>query len=189
MPIFYFVLLGILKITETPLNKGILNMNIRKAVFEDYDIIYKIAFTTWQATYGSILSEDQFDYMINLMYSQQAIKEQMTTKGHKFYLVEDETGTPFGFCSYEIDNQPGKTKIHKLYVLPQTHGKGVGRAFVELVENAARENENNAIILNVNRYNPAFEFYLRVGFLNRGEDNVDIGNGYFMEDYLMEKPI
>jgi len=164
-------------------------MNIRKATIADYEFIYKIAIITWEATYGSILTADQFTYMINLMYSENAIKEQMTTKGHQFYVVEDEAGTPFGFCSYEINNEPGKTKIHKLYVLPQTHGKGVGRAFVNLVEEAAQENDNNSIILNVNRFNPAYDFYLKVGFINKGEDNVDIGNGYFMEDYLMEKPL
>nr|WP_322623561.1 GNAT family N-acetyltransferase [uncultured Flavobacterium sp.] len=164
-------------------------MNIRKATIADYEFIYKIAIITWEATYGSILTADQFTYMINLMYSEHAIKEQMTTKGHQFYVVEDEAGTPFGFCSYEINNEPGKTKIHKLYVLPQTHGKGVGRAFVNLVEDAAKENDNNSIILNVNRFNPAYDFYLKVGFLNKGEDNVDIGNGYLMEDYLMEKPL
>jgi GNAT superfamily N-acetyltransferase len=164
-------------------------MNIRKATIADYEFIYKIAIITWEATYGSILTADQFTYMINLMYSENAIKEQMTTKGHQFYVVEDEAGTPFGFCSYEINNEPGKTKIHKLYVLPQTHGKGVGRAFVNLVEEAAQENDNNSIILNVNRFNPAYDFYLKVGFINKGEDNVDIGNGYLMEDYLMEKPL
>lgn len=162
---------------------------MRPATIDDYDAIYNIAITTWKDTYGTILSAEQFDYMINLMYSKSAISEQMNSKGHKFYMVENEEGIPFGFCSYEIDNQPGKTKLHKLYVLPQTHGKGVGRSFINLVEEAARNNGNTSVILNVNRFNPAYEFYLRVGFNNMGEQNVDIGNGYFMEDYLMEKPV
>jgi diamine N-acetyltransferase len=164
-------------------------MNIRKATPSDYEFIYKIALITWEATYSSILLEAQFNYMMNLMYSREAIETQMTVKGHQFYMVEDETATPFGFCSYEINNEPGKTKIHKLYILPQTHGKGAGRALVSLVEHAANNNGNTSIILNVNRFNPAYDFYLKVGFLNRGEVNVDIGNGYLMEDYLMEKPL
>lgn len=164
-------------------------MNIRKATIADYEFIYNIAIVTWESTYGDILTADQFNYMINLMYSPDAIKNQMTEKGHHFYMVEDNAGKPFGFCSYEINHEPGKTKIHKLYVLPQTHGKGVGRAFTDLVEDAAKQNNNTSIILNVNRFNPAYHFYLKVGFLNRGEDNVDIGNGYLMEDYLMEKPL
>lgn len=164
-------------------------MDIRKATIADYEFIYKIAITTWEATYGSILSTEQFNYMINLMYSRVAIETQMLEKGHQFYVVVDEKGIPFGFCSYEINNEPEKTKIHKLYALPQTHGKGVGRAFVNLVEDAAKESGNASIILNVNRFNPAYDFYLRVGFFNKGEDNVDIGNGYLMEDYLMEKTL
>lgn len=163
-------------------------MQIRKATLEDYDIIHKIALTTWADTYGKILSPEQMEYMLEMMYSRKAIEEQIALKGHHFLLAEDE-GTPVGFASYEINYRAETTKIHKLYVLPETHGKGTGRALVNVIENAARLHTNDKLVLNVNRFNPAVHFYLKNGFVNLGDDNIDIGNGYLMEDYLMQKQL
>lgn len=164
-------------------------MNIRTASIKDYDTIYSIAIITWNHTYKEILSAEQFSYMMDMMYSQQAIEQQITVKNHRFLIAEDADGHALGFCSYETDNEPGKTKIHKLYVLPQTHGQGLGKSFVKEVEAAAASKGNHAIFLNVNRFNPAYHFYLKTGFKNNGEVNVEIGNGYLMEDYMMEKPL
>jgi GNAT superfamily N-acetyltransferase len=163
-------------------------MKIRNASIADYQYIYDIAIPVWEATYSSILTQDQMDYMLGLFYSREAIADQITNGGHRFLLAEDE-GVYLGFASYQINYQTGITKLHKLYVLPQSHGKGIGKALVNLIEAAATENSNDQLLLNVNRFNPAINFYLRAGFENRGEDDVDIGNGYLMEDYLMVKKL
>ena len=161
-------------------------MEIRKASIADYTIIYSIAIPAWQATYGNILTDDQMEYMLKLFYSSEAITEQIAVKGHQFLLVV-EGGEYLGFASYEVNFLSETTKLHKLYVLPRAHGKGIGKALVTVIENAARKNTNDKIMLNVNRYNPAVNFYLKTGFANMGIDDVDIGNGYVMEDYLMLK--
>jgi GNAT superfamily N-acetyltransferase len=163
-------------------------MKIRNASIADYQYIYDIAIPVWEATYSSILTQDQMDYMLGLFYSREAIADQITNGGHRFLLAEDE-GVYLGFASYQINYQTGITKLHKLYVLPQSHGKGIGKALVKLIEDAAIEYSNDQLLLNVNRFNPAIDFYLRAGFENRGEDDVDIGNGYLMEDYLMVKKL
>jgi GNAT superfamily N-acetyltransferase len=163
-------------------------MKIRNASIADYQYIYDIAIPVWEATYSSLLTQDQMDYMLGLFYSREAIADQITNGGHRFLLAEDE-GVYLGFASYQINYQTGITKLHKLYVLPQSHGKGIGKALVNLIEAAATENSNDQLLLNVNRFNPAINFYLRAGFENRGEDDVDIGNGYLMEDYLMVKKL
>lgn len=163
-------------------------MKIRNASIADYQYIYDIAIPVWEATYSSILTQDQMDYMLGLFYSREAIADQITNGGHQFLLAEDG-GVYLGFASYQINYQTGITKLHKLYVLPQSHGKGIGRALVKLIEDAAIEYSNDQLLLNVNRFNPAIDFYLRAGFENRGEDDVDIGNGYLMEDYLMVKQL
>lgn len=164
-------------------------IHIRNASLQDYNAIYSIAVTTWKHTYSTILSAEQFNYMLEMMYSKTAIEQQMTEMAHQFLIAEYESGSAIGFCSYEIGNEPGKTKIHKLYVLPQTHGQGLGKSFVKEVEAAAASAGNNAILLNVNRFNAAYHFYLKTGFKNMGEVNVEIGNGYLMEDYIMEKTL
>jgi GNAT superfamily N-acetyltransferase len=163
-------------------------MKIRNASIADYQYIYDIAIPVWEATYSFILTKDQMDYMLGLFYSKEAIADQITNGGHQFLLAEDN-GVYLGFASYQLNYQTGITKLHKLYVLPQSHGKGIGKALVNLIEAAAKENGNDQLLLNVNRFNPAIDFYLRAGFENRGEDDVDIGNGYLMEDYLMVKKL
>lgn len=161
-------------------------MEVRKATLEDYEIIHKIAMITWDATYKSILTQEQLEYMLDLMYSRRAVEEQIALKGHHF-LIAEEDGIAVGFASYEVNYRVETTKLHKLYVLPETHGKGTGRTLINLIENAARLHTNDKLVLNVNRFNPAVHFYLKNGFENLGDDNVDIGNGYLMEDYLMQK--
>jgi len=164
-------------------------MQIRKASIADYTIIYDIAIPVWEATYKTLLTGEQMDYMLNLFYSEEAITEQIALKNHQFLLAVDDEGLHLGFASYEVNFLSETTKLHKLYVLPQAHGKGVGKALVTVIENAAKKHLNDKLLLNVNRFNPAVQFYIKSGFENKGEDNVDIGNGYFMEDYLMIKQL
>jgi GNAT superfamily N-acetyltransferase len=178
-----------LSITQTPVSKGLSKiyfMKIVKAHIKDYQTIYDIAVPVWNATYKSILKAEQLDYMLKLMYSQEAIAEQMSTKGHQFLLALDDNAA-VGFTSYEVNYGAQITKIHKLYVLPETHGKGIGRALINEIEKAATADDNNTLILNVNRFNPAVNFYNKIGFLNIGEEDVAIGNGYLMEDFIMQK--
>ena len=82
-----------------------------------------------------------------------------------------------------------KTKIHKIYVLPETQGTGLGRQFFELVKEKAKENNQKAIFLNVNKYNSALHFYTKLGFSIVNDEVIDIGEGYVMDDYIMELEI
>ncbi|MFP9100228.1 GNAT family N-acetyltransferase [Flavobacterium sp. RHBU_24] len=164
-------------------------MHIRKASQQDFEAIYHIAVITWNATYSNILSPEQMQYMLELMYSAGAINEQIAIKGHHFIIAEDDEGRAVAFASYEVNHIRETTKVHKLYVLPDNHGRGVGRALISVIENAARHSVNDKLLLNVNRYNPAVNFYLKTGFINMGIEDVDIGAGYLMEDYKMVKQI
>ncbi|KGO91945.1 GNAT family N-acetyltransferase [Flavobacterium subsaxonicum] len=163
-------------------------MEILKASIKDYDLIHAIAVPSWQHTYSSILSAEQLDYMLTLMYSHDAITEQISIKGHHFLLAAED-GQYLGFASYEINSVYEATKIHKLYVLPGAQGRGVGKALVTVIENTAKAHGNNKLLLNVNRYNPAVNFYLKTGFAKIGQEDINIGNGYLMEDYIMQKPL
>lgn len=161
-------------------------MEIRKAAQEDYKTIFDIAAVTWDDAYRSILSEAQLDYMMDMMYSPASFIDQLSIKGHHF-IIASLNGVEMGFASYELNYLYGTTKLHKLYVLPETQGTGMGRALINAVENAARANGNDRVILNVNRFNKAIRFYEKNGYTNTGAEDVQIGNGYVMEDYVMEK--
>ncbi|MCW1147416.1 GNAT family N-acetyltransferase [Flavobacterium lacisediminis] len=163
-------------------------MNLVKANTADIPVVIELTKKIWPVAYGEILSKAQLDYMIDKFYNETALRELMQ-KGHVFYLALDDNGKDVGFVSYEINSEPKKTKIHKIYVLPETQGTGLGRLFFELVKEKAIENKQNAIFLNVNKYNNAIHFYTKLGFTKVKDEVIDIGNGYVMDDYVMEVAI
>ncbi|AHM60578.1 N-acetyltransferase GCN5 [Flammeovirgaceae bacterium 311] len=154
-----------------------------------FSTIRNIALQTWPPTFGDILSGAQIEYMLEMMYSIPALQEQVNQKGHTFILVSEEEAF-LGFASYELNYQgQPKTKIHKIYVLPAAHGKGLGKVLIDHIREVALAHCNPTLTLNVNRYNRAVQFYERIGFTMVGKEDISIGNGYLMEDYIMEKTL
>jgi len=162
-------------------------ITISEATLNDLKLIQEIAYKTWPLTYGEILSKEQLDYMLNLIYSDEALTEQYEKKEQLFYLVSDSEST-LGFIGIEHNYKNGNvTRIHKIYLLPETQGKGIGKIVIEEIVKLALQNNSTALSLNVNRFNNALRFYQKLGFEVTDEVNIDIGNGYLMEDYVMEK--
>ncbi|MEK8179662.1 GNAT family N-acetyltransferase [Flavobacterium buctense] len=148
-----------------------------------------IANEVWPKTYGSILSQAQLDYMMNMMYSVEALQLQSNEKNHHFILAKEDD-ISVGFASYEFEaNATNKTKIHKIYVLSSQQGKGTGKTLLDFIAREARCQNNSAVFLNVNKYNSAQHFYTKQGFEITEEIVIDIGQGYVMDDYIMEKKI
>lgn len=161
---------------------------ISEATIEDFEAIRRIAHTTWPVAYGEILSKAQLDYMLEKMYSDAALLGNLN-KGHHFVLVKEDS-VCLGFASYEHHFLNEKcTRLHKIYLLPETQGKGLGKMLLERIVALAKENHSERISLNVNRFNKAFDFYKKMGFEVVAEEDLDIGNGYLMEDYKMELKI
>lgn len=148
-------------------------------------IIKELAYTIWPVAYGEILSKEQLDYMLDLIYTIESLEKQVDNN-HVFLLVEDDNQF-IGFASYELNfENSNKTKIQKLYVLPEIQGKGIGKHLINYIKQIAIDNKNSGLILNVNRFNKAKEFYLKYGFEITKEIKIDIGNNYIMDDYIME---
>jgi hypothetical protein len=148
-----------------------------KATIEDIPTIREIAHITWQPTFREILSQEQIEYMLEMMYSEKALKEQIEVKKHQFFLAKEDERI-LGYLSVEVDyNQQPMTKIHKIYILPD----------LQKAEQVALENNNTILSLNVNRFNKALKFYETVGFSITKTEDINIGNGYLMEDFVMEK--
>lgn len=164
-------------------------LKITVASETDLSEIKRIAYETWPLTFGEILSPQQIEYMLEWMYSLPSLTEQIQEKGHVFMLIKEE-GESLGYVSYELNYKGiAKTKIHKIYLLPASQGKGVGAALIRRVAEIATENQNTALILNVNRFNKAIGFYEKMGFAIVGSEDIDIGDGFLMQDYIMEKPL
>ena len=164
-------------------------ITISQATAEDIKTIQEITYITWPITYGKILSKEQLDYMLDLFYSDAALNDQFEKKEQLFYLIlEDEATLGFIGIEHNYKNE-SVTKIHKIYLLPETQGKGIGKKVIEKIEKLALENHSIALFLNVNRSNSALSFYKKLGFKVIDEVNIDIGKGYLMEDYVMEKKL
>ena len=157
------------------------------ATIEDIQIIRELAQITWYPTFREILSQEQIEYMLEMMYSEKALKEQIEVKKHQFFLAKEDERI-LGYLSVEVDyNQQPVTKIHKIYILPDLQSKGIGKLLMQKAEQVALENNNTILSLNVNRFNKALKFYETVGFSITKTEDINIGNGYLMEDFVMEK--
>ncbi|WP_080906049.1 GNAT family N-acetyltransferase [Parabacteroides sp. Marseille-P3160] len=166
-------------------------MKIIAAQEEHIPVIREIAYKTWPEAYLNILTEEQSEYMLDWMYSASALKEQMLQLEHRFLLAKEEDSAVFqGYVSYELHyKERPETKIHKLYVLPEYHGRSIGRILIDKVAEEAKKNNDTAILLNMNRMNKALNFYTHLGFRIIGEENIDIGKGFLMEDYIFKKDL
>ncbi len=159
---------------------------IRTATKEDVNLINKLANKIWPVTYSAILSEEQLQYMMNLIYSESSLQKQFD-EGHNFLIAEKDNNS-VAFADYSLlkDNI---YKLHKIYVLPNQQGKGIGKILIDYVINVVEKNKGIALVLNVNRNNKAKQVYEHLGFKIISEEDIDIGNGFFMNDYIMEKKI
>ena len=171
---------------------------IRPATLSDRALIRSISERTWPSTYGHIISQEQIDFMLEWMYSDASLEKQMNT-GCSFYIAsikkENEQWEAVGFCSVspekEENNGTEKVegskahKLNKLYVLPTAQGTGAGKALLNKSIEVAKASGSSSLCLQVNKQNDAYTFYLKHGFVKEQEFKFDIGNGFFMDDYVM----
>ena len=163
-------------------------MEIRRLSSRELGMVTELAHVIWPPTFKDILSPEQLTYMLNWMYAEDTLRMQLEN-GHEFFVMEI-SGRSVGFMGIEA-HYPEKQylKVHKLYVLPETQGSGAGRKFIEYAVELAKERGISVLTLNVNRFNKAVDFYLRMGFFIDKKEDIDIGNGYLMEDYVMTLPV
>ena len=158
-------------------------MKIRKAILSDIPVIKEIAEKAWRPTYDHILTEQQTLYMLDLMYNSITLENQI--KGNiAFFMVDLGQETVGYFALENVSDQ--NVKLHKLYLDPTQKQKGFGRKIIQYIKDWALTNQKNSIILNVNKNNSAVQFYQKVGFTILEEMILDIGEGYVMDDYIMQ---
>jgi ribosomal protein S18 acetylase RimI-like enzyme len=158
---------------------------IRSLQRDELHMVQEVAHATWPSTFAEILTIEQVEYMLNWMYNNQQLVENLD-KGHEFYGFF-ENDKVLGFMEVEASIQVSSVlKIHKLYVLPTLQGSGIGRQLIHQAVACAKIHKNNSVILNVNRFNKAVSFYQKLGFTILKEEDISIGNGYLMEDYVMQ---
>jgi ribosomal protein S18 acetylase RimI-like enzyme len=160
---------------------------IKRADTTDIPVISTLAHAIWPDTYRNIISEGQLKHMLDLFYSHESLEKQFQ-ENHVFLIALMNAET-VGFASYSHANKAGTYKVHKLYVHPMLHGKGFGTKLLDKIVEEIKPSGATTLLLNVNRHNRAKSFYERYGFKVVGEEDIAIGEGYFMNDYVMEKAI
>lgn len=163
-------------------------MEIRLLVKNELPIVKDLAYRIWPSTYKEILSQEQITYMLNWMYSIETL-EKSAESGHYFFAIFDENRA-LGFVDIEWNSsEVNEMKLQKIYVLPEKQGLGLGKKLLNFTVDFGKKQGVNHLTLQVNRFNKAVNFYKHTGFEIIDEQDFDIGNGYFMNDYVMKKSL
>lgn len=148
----------------------------------DIETVCLLADTIWREHYAEILSDKQIDYMLAKFQSEQKIRNYVAEGG--CYYIIDVDGLPVGYFAFRIAGR--KVFLDKLYVLKENRGMHVGKEVVEFVKNFAVSKNIRVVYLTVNKHNSrSIKAYRALGFSIEGAVCNDIGNGFYMDDYLM----
>ncbi|SFN34827.1 Ribosomal protein S18 acetylase RimI [Chitinophaga sp. YR627] len=161
---------------------------IEVANVNDIPVIQQLRDEIWRPTYKDLLTPEQIEYMLDMMYSTAALTSQITEKAHRFLLLYDDQ-RPIGFASYSTTDEAGVFKLQKIYLHSDYQGKGVGKLLLDNVVERVQAENGNTLELDVKRDNKARFFYEKQGFTILKEKDTDIGNGYWMLDYVMRRPL
>lgn len=152
-------------------------------------LVREIAALVWPVTFQEILSSDQIAYMMDMMYAPE-VMEREYAEGIQFQAVFDSE-KPIGYLTWgRCDSTPDCAKLHKCYLLPDYQGRGIGSLMLKKAKSDAKKAGFARLRLNVNRNNTkAIKAYIRNGFQTVETVDNPIGNGFFMNDYVMEVEI
>lgn len=162
-------------------------LNFEQCTENEIAKIADLAFVIWNEYYPAIIGQQQVNYMLHKFYSSESIKDQML-EGQIFYIVLNDN-KEVGFFSYSLKHD-NSAFLHKLYILSEYRGKGAAQQILEFIELQLKKHSVKMYRLTVNRQNArAINFYFKSGFKIEQVADFDIGNNYFMNDFVMIKQI
>lgn len=175
-----------------------MTIQFRWMTHDDIPEITALAHRIWNSHYPGIITQAQIDYMLEKSYAHESMQRQLN-EGQRFLLALEEQQI-VGFLSVHLlehikepllrGESPGANDyyLHKFYVSDGMQGRGLGKAlFAEVLKQMPHIKRLRLQVARAN--NNAWKFYQKLGFEIKHEANFDIGNGFFMEDYVMEKTI
>lgn len=164
-----------------------LNVEIRSVTPPEVPAIAALAREIWQATYPGIITQEQIDFMLEQRYGHERLYDDLEDL-HKWMDQAFVDGRRIGFAFSEI--YKGEFKLDKLYIHPDVQRQGVGGQLIAHVADRAKREGYPCLILQVNKRNVnAINSYKKYGFVVREVTVDDIGHGYVMDDYVMEKKL
>jgi len=166
-------------------------MDFSITALRDADIapVCELAREIWMQHYPGIITVRQIEYMLAQRYSPAAIRRQLQA-GEAWWDKLEVRGELCGFANYKRATEGHTMKLDKLYVHQLVRGKGYGAALIDHVAKVARQQGMDKLTLQVNKYNyGSVAAYQRAGFKVAKTVKVDIGHGFFMDDYVMGKEV
>lgn len=164
-----------------------MDLQFIKCSVNEIPTISNLATQIWNEYYPAIIGQQQVDYMLDKMYNAAAMIEQMQN-GQDFYLVSEKDKN-IAFFSYSLKND-NSGFLHKFYILQSYRGKGIASEILNYLEIILKDFKVKAYRLTVNRQNAqAINFYFKSGFKIEEVADFDIGNNYFMNDFVMIKKL
>ena len=149
--------------------------------------IADLASAIWNEHFPPIIGQDQVDYMLSHFQSEEAITIQIQNEGYRYYFIPCD-GNKVGYFSIRPD--PDALFLSKIYILRDYRGRGLARSSFKFIEDQCQLMDLPRIRLTVNRENAhTIEIYRKIGFSIVRTQVVDIGGGFVMDDYVMEKTI
>lgn len=153
----------------------------------DFGVLAQLAREVWLAHYAKFVSREQLEYMLAARFSEANLRRYLDESDRWLELLRVD-GEMVGYCSYSLTNKPKEMKLEQLYLRPALHGRGLGKLMMQYVEARAREMSCVTLMLTVNKRNEgSIAVYRKSGFTVREAAQFDIGNGFVMDDYVMEK--
>jgi diamine N-acetyltransferase len=153
----------------------------------DFEAAAALARTIWLAHYTELITPEQIDYMLGARFAAANLRTYLDADERWMEVLEVDHALA-GYCSYAFTDTAGEMKLEQLYLLPRLHGRGIGAWMLAQVEGRSFERGARTLILQVNKGNAkAIKLYRRAGYGVREEVVVDIGGGFVMDDYVMEK--
>ena len=161
-----------------------MHIQLISASTKDFLLIAELAKDIWNKHYVPIIGQEQVNYMLEKIYNQESLLEQTEKKGHQFFLISNvATNKTIGFISISTDNQKDFW-IHKFYISATEQNKGMGSEVFKKIIDVM--NQPFSIRLTVNRKNyKSINFYFKLGFSIEQVADFDIGNAYYMNDFVM----
>lgn len=153
----------------------------------DFDVVAQLADTIWRAHYGTMISMAQIDYMLEGRYVPERLRGYIASQERWLWVLRID-GIPAGYCSCSLGEDADAMKLEQLYLLAEYKGRGLGGRMLRHVEAKTVAVGRTRLYLTVNKGNTdSIAIYRKSGFIVREEAVFDIGNGYVMDDYVMEK--
>ena len=163
------------------------SLHLQRMAADDVDAVSALARIVWQATYPPLISQAQIDAMLADRYAPDCIRAQLNDPKQAWWVARHQKAV-IGFAHAMLEN--ASCKLDKLYVHPDKQHQGIGAALVDMVRQWGLQHQTNRLWLQVNRGNAqAIAAYRKYGFRIIESRVFDIGNGFVMDDYVMEQSL